>query len=234
MSRQDAELRAAICAAARALHAAGLAPGKSGNVSVRLGAGLLITPSGLPYPTMQPEDIVEIDGTGRMRAGRYRPSSELPLHRAIYGARPEAGAIVHTHSPQATALACARRGLPAFHYMVAVAGGNDVRCADYATFGSEALATHALRALEGRKAALLANHGVVALGADLEEAASVAAEIENLAREYLVLLAAGLEPVVLDEAEMERVRARFADYGRAGEPGGLERMPGSRGGRPPE
>lgn len=214
MSDSHAKLRAAICAGAQALHAAGLAPGRSGNVSVRTGEGLHITPSGLPYPTMRPEDVVEIDGSGRVRAGRHRPSTELPLHRAIYAARPEAGAIVHTHSPQATALACARRGLPAFHYMIAVAGGNDVRCAEYATFGSESLARHALRALEGRKAALLANHGVVAVGEDLEEALDIATEIENLAREYLLLLAAGLEPVVLDDAEMERVRAQFAGYGR--------------------
>lgn len=216
MSRvRRAALRAAVCAGAQALHAAGLAPGKSGNVSVRLDDGMLITPSGLPYPTMQPEDIVEIDGQGHIRTRRHQPSSELPLHRAIYAARPDTHAIVHTHSPHATALACARRGIPAFHYMVAVAGGNDVRCAAYATFGTEALGAHALHALEGRKAALLANHGVVALGAELDQALGIAAEVENLAREYLLLLAAGLEPVVLDDAEMERVRAQFARY-RAG------------------
>ena len=208
------ELRAAICAGARSLHAAGLTPGKSGNVSARLGDGLLITPSGLSYPTMQPEDIVEIDAAGSVRAGRYRPSTELPLHRAIYAARPKVRAIVHTHSPHATALSCARRGLPAFHYMIAVAGGCEVRCADYATFGSEQLATHTLRALDDRKAALLANHGVVSLGENIEEALSIATEIENLARQYLLLLAARLEPVVLDAAEMQRVRAQFADYGR--------------------
>lgn len=215
-ARRGGELREAICAAAQALHAAGLAPGRSGNVSVRLSEGLLITPSGLPYAEMRPADIIEVDAAGRTPEATHRPSSELPLHRAIYAGRPDAQAIVHTHGPHATALACARRGLPAFHYMIATAGGSDVRCAEYATFGSEALATHALRALEGRKAALLANHGVVALGADLDEALSIAAEIENLAREYLLLLGAGLEPVILDAAEMERVRARFADYGRRG------------------
>ncbi|MFO1466678.1 MAG: class II aldolase/adducin family protein [Steroidobacteraceae bacterium] len=212
-TEQD-NLRAAICAGANSLHAAGLAPGKSGNVSVRLDEGLLITPSGVPYPAMRPEDIVGVDAAGRWRPGQHRPSTELPLHRAIYAARPEVRAVVHTHSPHATALSCARRGLPAFHYMIAVAGGPDVRCSDYATFGSEQLATLALRALEGRKAALLANHGVVALGADLAEALAIAAEIENLARQYLLLLAARLEPVVLDAAEMQRVQAQFADYGR--------------------
>lgn len=213
-TEQDS-LRAAICAGANSLHAAGLAPGKSGNVSVRLVEGLLITPSGVPYPAMRPEDIVGVDTAGRWRPGEHRPSTELPLHRAIYAACPEVRAVVHTHSPHATALSCARRGLPAFHYMIAVAGGPDVRCSDYATFGSEQLATLALRALEGRKAALLANHGVVALGADLAEALAIAAEIENLARQYLLLLAAGLEPVVLDAAEMQRIQAQFADYGRA-------------------
>ncbi len=212
-AEQD-ELRAAICAGANSLHAAGLAPGKSGNVSVRLDEGLLITPSGVPYPAMRPKDIVGIDGAGSFRAGQYRPSTELPLHHAIYAARPEVRAVVHTHSPHATALSCARRGLPAFHYMIAMAGGPDVRCSGYATFGSEQLATLALRALEGRKAALLANHGVVALGADLAEALAIAAEIENLARQYLLLLAARLEPVVLDAAEMQRIQAQFADYGR--------------------
>jgi L-fuculose-phosphate aldolase len=205
------KLRAAICAGAQSLHDAGLAPGKSGNVSARLDDGLLITPSGLSYPTMRPEDIVEIDGDG---GGQHRPSTELPLHRAIYAARPEAQAIVHTHSPHATALSCARRGLPAFHYMIAVAGGCDVRCADYATFGSAQLATHTLHALEDRKAALLANHGVVSLGEDIEEALGIATEIENLARQYLLLLAARIEPVMLDPAEMQRVCAQFANYGR--------------------
>ncbi|AMN47173.1 L-fuculose-phosphate aldolase [Steroidobacter denitrificans] len=207
------ELRTAICAGARSLYAAGLAPGKSGNVSARLGDGLLITPSGVPYPAMQPEDIVELDGAGSVRAGRYRPSTELPLHQAIYAAHPTVQAIVHTHSPHATALSCARRSLPAFHYMIAVAGGSEVRCADYATFGSEQLAAYALGALEDRKAVLLANHGVVGVGEDLEEALNIAVEIENLARQYLLLLAAHLEPIVLDTAEMQRVHAQFADYG---------------------
>lgn len=220
MSGSEAKLRAAICTVARALHASGLAPGRSGNVSVRFGDGLLITPSGLPYPTMQPEDIVEVDAAGKTLPDSRRPSTELPLHRAIYAARPDAGAIVHTHSPRATALSCAQRGLPAFHYMIAVAGGSDVRCSEYAAFGSDALAVHALRALEGRKAALLANHGVVTLSADLEEALGIAAEIENLAHEYLLLLAAGLDPVILGDAEMARVRAQFADYGRGRAPEG--------------
>ncbi|MBK7251007.1 MAG: class II aldolase/adducin family protein [Gammaproteobacteria bacterium] len=216
MSGSDAySLRSAICAGAQALHTAGLTPGRSGNVSARAGSGLLITPSGLSGAAMRPEDIVAIDAHGRVRTGEQRPSTELPLHRAIYAARRDAGAIVHTHSPGATALACARRAIPAFHYMIAVAGGHDIRCADYATFGTDALADHALRALEDRKAALLANHGVVAIGTELEDAVRIAVEVENLAHQYLLLLAAGLEPVLLDDAEMACIRVQFADYGPA-------------------
>ncbi|MBM5810757.1 MAG: class II aldolase [Gammaproteobacteria bacterium] len=214
MSTTSESGREALCRAAQALHAAGLAPGTSGNLSLRWADGLLITPSGQPYPTLQPADLVEIDAAGRVRAGAQQPSTELPLHRTIYAARAEVRAIVHTHSRHATALACARRGIPALHYLVAVTGGSDVPCAEYATFGSDELAAHALRALAGRKAALLANHGVVAVGASLDEALDLAGEVENLACQYLLLLAAGLEPTVLDAAEMERVRARFAGYRR--------------------
>jgi L-fuculose-phosphate aldolase len=133
---------------------------------------------------------------------------------AIYRSRPDAEAIVHTHSPQATALACARRAIPPFHYMIALAGGPGVRCAEYATFGTQALAENAWRGLDGRKAVLLANHGVIAIGATLEAAYEVACEVENMAGQYLQMLAAGLEPVILDEAEMQSVLAQFARYGR--------------------
>jgi L-fuculose-phosphate aldolase len=193
---------------------AGLAPNRSGNVSCRFDGGLLITPSGVPYAEMTAADIVALDLAGKVRSGTRTPSSESPFHTAIYRSRPDAEAIVHTHSPQATALACARRALPAFHYMIALAGGPGVRCAEYATFGTQALAENALRGLEGRNAVLLANHGVIALGATLEAAYEVAYEVENMAGQYLRMLAAGLEPVVLDEEEMQRVIAQFARYGR--------------------
>ncbi len=208
------ELRAAIVRVAQAMDRVGFAPSKSGNVSARHGEGFLVTPSGLPYAQTQPGDLVALDLDGRVLAGERRPSSEWPFHAAIYRARPEARAIVHTHSPRATALACARRGLPAFHYMIALCGGPDVRCADYATFGTPALAENAVRGLDGRKAVLLANHGVIALGSSVDGAYAVAAEVENLAGQYLDLLAAGLEPVILDEAEMARVAERFAGYGK--------------------
>ncbi len=209
------DMREAIVAAAKRMDAAGFAPNKSGNVSARTDDGMLITPSGLPYARMTPDDLVamQLDGTV---TGNGKPSSEWPFHAAIYAARPDAQAIVHTHSPNATALASARKPIPAFHYMIAYCGGADVRCADYATFGTPELAESVVRGLEGRKAVLLANHGVVALGATIEGAYNIAAEVENLAGEYLTILAAGLDPVILDEAEMERVAARFSGYGKVG------------------
>ncbi len=206
--------RAAIVATAQTMERAGLTPNRSGNVSCRFDGGLLITPSGVPYAEMCAADIVALDLAGVVRSGTRTPSSESPFHTAIYRARPDAEAIVHTHSPQATALACARRGIPAFHYMIALAGGPGIRCAEYATFGTQALAENALRGLEGRKAVLLANHGVIAIGATLEVAYEVACEVENLAGQYLQMLAAGLEPVILDDDEMQRVMAQFARYGR--------------------
>jgi L-fuculose-phosphate aldolase len=210
------DICAAVVRTAQGLDAAGFCPSKSGNVSIRHGAGMLITPSGLPYAAMQADDIVEIDLDGRRAGGSERKaSSEWPFHAAIYKARADAAAIVHTHSPYATALSCARRDIPAFHYMIALAGGSDIRCAPYATFGTQALADNAVAALEGRRAVLLANHGVIATGQTLEGAQTLAGEVENLARQYLALLAAGLEPVILDRAEMERVTAQFKGYGRA-------------------
>ncbi len=206
--------RAAILATAQTMERAGLAPNRSGNVSCRFDGGLLITPSGVPYAEMCAADIVALNLASVVRSGTRTPSSELPFHTAIYRTRPDAEAIVHTHSPQATSLACARRGIPAFHYMIALAGGPGIRCAEYATFGTQELAENALRGLEGRQAVLLANHGVIAIGATLEVAYEVACEVENLARQYLQMLAAGLEPVILDDDEMQRVMAQFARYGR--------------------
>lgn len=212
----QAELRAGIVAVAQAIDGAGFCPSKSGNVSARTESGFLITPSGLPYAQTTPNDLIELSRDGTALSGARKPSSEWPFHAAIYTARPDAQAIVHTHSPRATALASTRRGIPAFHYMIALCGGADVRCADYATFGTPELAENAVKALEGRKAVLLANHGVIALGGSLAGAHQIVAEVENLAGQYLDILAAGLEPVILDEAEMARVSAKFADYGKVG------------------
>ena len=207
---------AAIIAQAQALDALGFMPGKSGNLSCRTPRGCLITPAGLPYAGMTATDLVEVAPDGSVLAGHRRPSSEWRLHAAIYAARPEAGAVVHTHSPFATALSCARQGLPPFHYMIALGGGGDIRCSGYATFGTEELAVACIAALEGRRAALLANHGAVAFGTTLAGARTLAMEVENLARQYLALRAAGLDPVLLDAAELEAVFAQFGGYGRLG------------------
>jgi L-fuculose-phosphate aldolase len=212
----ELKLREEIVAVAQAIDKAGFCPSKSGNVSARFRDGLLITPSGLPYAQTHPEDLIYLGLDGAVLSGGRKPSSEWPFHVEIYKARPDAQAIVHTHSPRATALSCTRRGIPAFHYMIALCGGADVRCADYATFGTPELAANAVRALEGRKAVLLANHGVIALGATLAGAHGIVAEVENLAGQYLDLLASGLQPVILDEAEMARVSAKFAGYGKVG------------------
>jgi L-fuculose-phosphate aldolase len=188
-------------------------PNKSGNVSCRIPGGFLTTPSGVPYSQLEAAQVVELAADGASVQGGLRPSSEWRMHGAIYAQRPEVAAVVHTHSPRATALSCARLGIPAFHYMIALAGGS-IRCMPYATFGTEELARNAVCGLDGRRAVLLANHGVVAVGASLREAHSVAFEVENLALQYLELRAAGLEPVILDDAELATVIEKFTDYGR--------------------
>ncbi|MBX9699256.1 MAG: class II aldolase/adducin family protein [Acetobacteraceae bacterium] len=190
-------------------------PSKSGNLSLRTPRGFLITPSGLPYPETAPGDLVEVAADGTVLGGNRAPSSEWRLHAAVYAARTEAGAVVHTHSPMATALSCARQGIPPLHYMIVMAGGSDIRCADYATFGTPELAAACVAALEGRRAALLANHGVVAFGRTLVGALALALEVENLARQLLALRAAGLAPVLLTEAELAETMAQFGGYGRA-------------------
>jgi L-fuculose-phosphate aldolase len=213
MSHGDTSLRERIISISQALDAAGLVPNKSGNVSCRSAGGFLITPAGKPYRDLSPGDLVELPVHGEPPAAGARPSSEWRMHAAIYAGRADAAAVVHTHSPRATALACAGRGIPPFHYMIALAGGN-VRCMPYATFGTAELAGTAVRGLEGRRATLLGNHGVIAIGSSLEEAHAVAIEVENLAGEYLAMLSAGLEPRLLDDEELARVIGKFADYGR--------------------
>lgn len=211
------EPRAAIVEACLRMEKAGLNQGTSGNVSVRHGEGFLVTPSSLPYDRMTPDDVVAMGWDGS-HAGR-RPSSEWRFHRDILRARPEVGAVVHCHSVHATALACHHRTIPAFHYMVGVAGGATIRCAPYATFGTQALSDAAIGALEGRLACLLGQHGQIALGPTLEEALRMAAEVEALSRLYLLALAIG-EPPALSEGEMERVIARMRRMGYGQDPEG--------------
>lgn len=208
-----AEPRAQLIAACRELTRRGLTHGTSGNVSARCDAGrFLISPSGMAYEALQPDDVPRMDLDGRW-FGRRRPSSEWRFHRDIFRSRPDVGAIVHTHSPRATALACTGRGIPAFHYMVAVAGGSDIRCAPYQTFGTQELSQAALAALQDRKACLLANHGVIATGPDLHSAVALAGEVENLATQYCAAVLLG-EVRILDEAEMRRVLEKFRSYGQ--------------------
>lgn len=210
--------RRAIIDACRRMARSGLTPGKSGNASLREGAGMLITPSGIAYEKLKPSDIVAMTLDGRP-SGKRTPSSEWPFHAAIYRARPEIGAIVHCHSRFATALACLHRDVPAFHYMVAIAGGSSIRCAPYATFGTNALADHAVAALAGdRRACLLANHGQIATGDTIERALDLAVEVEALAAQYVTALGAG-EPQLLDEAEMARNIEKFKTYGQPGRRG---------------
>jgi L-fuculose-phosphate aldolase len=216
--REDStDLRRQVIETARAMNSAGINVNKAGNVSVRCvrgrHPGLLVTPSGVPYGQLDPAALVFVRLADAECTGTHRPSSEWRFHLDIFRARPELHAIVHTHSPHATALACQRIGIPAFHYMVAAAGGDDIRCAPYATFGTQQLSDHALAALDGRRACLLAHHGVIACGAALEDALALAIEVEHLARTYLLARAGG-EPPHLPADEMRRVLDRFADYGQ--------------------
>lgn len=214
-------LRARLIATARGINAAGINVNQSGNVSVRCARdaerGFLITPTALPYDALVPDDIVFVRLADGGWHGLRAPSSEWRFHFEILRARADLSAIVHTHSPCATALACHGLGIPPFHYMVAVAGGADIRCAPYATFGTQALADHALAALSGRKACLLAHHGVIAADTSLDRALALAIEIEHLARIYLQARTLG-EPPQLPPDEMARVLERFVHYRGAGTP----------------
>ena len=200
-------MRAALTAAYRALGAAGLIAGSAGNVSVRDGAGMLISPTGT-----SPERIDEAGIVG-MALDRAAPraSSEWALHGSLYAARPEFQAIVHTHADACTALACLGEGLPAFHYEVLVFGGGDVRCAPYTTFGTPALAAVTVAAMEGRWACLLGNHGMIAAGATLEKAMGNAVHLERLCRQYLLARASG-RPRLLTEVEVAEALVRFRTY----------------------
>lgn len=203
--------RLSITNASSRLVQLGLNRGTAGNISLRWDDGFLITPSGLPPQAIHPEDIVAMDMEGGVQ-GRRQPSSEWRFHRDIYVARPEVGAVVHCHPPFCVALAVLHKSIPSYHYMVAKGGGRDIRCAPYATYGTQELSDHALAALQGRKACLLANHGMIAVGATLDSAMSLAVEVEELAEGYWRALQLG-EPVLLSDEEMDRVLVRFASYG---------------------
>ena len=202
----------------RDLERRGLNQGTSGNVSVRLGKntddGFLITPTAIPYDVMQPEDMAHMRFDGG-KSGRHEPSSEWRFHLDIYRKRPEVAAVIHTHSGYSTTLACLRRDIPAFHYMVAMFGGNSIRCSDYATYGTQELSDLVVKALEGRGAALMGNHGLIVLGPTLQRALALTVEAETLAMMYWRAIQIA-EPHLLPDDEIARVREKFAHYGYSG------------------
>lgn len=206
-------LRDELVGTAKRMSSLGLTPGMSGNVSVRSPIGMLVTPSGMPYPDMVSDDCVEMQMDGKVRPGQHTPTSEWQLHRDILGARQDVTAIVHTHSLFCTTLSMLRRDIPAVHYMVVLAGSDAIPCAEYATFGSAKLALNAVSALRGGNACLLANHGMVSLGTTLASALRLAAEVETLASQYWHAAQLGT-PHVLDREELGEVRKRFSEYGQ--------------------
>jgi L-fuculose-phosphate aldolase len=197
-----------LIAAARKMQALGLNRGTSGNLSLRTSAGILITPSAIPYDDLTP-DMIQLMQTDGSHEGNYRPSSEWRFHVDVFAARPEVGGIVHNHAPHATALAMARREIPACHYMIARFGGAPIRVAPYALFGTAELSAYVVSALQGRTACLLANHGCITLGATIEAALDAAVELETLAQQYILSLAAG-GPVLLTDEQIDEAMTQFA------------------------
>jgi L-fuculose-phosphate aldolase len=206
------DLRREVIETCLKMNAEGINQGTSGNVSVRTDEGFLITASGIVYEKMKPAHVVEMDLEGNYR-GEYLPSTEWRMHMDIFRARSEAKAIVHVHSPYATALACLRKDVPAFHYMIGVTGGTSLRVSGYAEFGTQELSDTMLKALEGRTACLLANHGQICFGPSLSKTLWLAGEIETLCHQYWAACLAG-KPVLLDEAQMVSVLKRFKTYGK--------------------
>lgn len=209
-------LRREIIAACLEMNRRGINQGTSGNISARIPEGLLLTPSGIPYAEMEPEDLVVMHLDGSVEGSR-KPSSEWRFHRDIMATKPEVGAVVHTHAMFATTLSCLHLDIPAVHYMVAAAGGPNIRCAPYATYGTPELAALALKALEGRNACLLANHGMIVVGPNLKKAMWLAVEVETLAAQYWRALQIG-KPHILPDAEVETVIEKFRSYGQAADP----------------
>ena len=192
-----------------------LSPGRSGNVSCRCNGGMLITPSGMAYEELEPDDIVFVKADGSVLGEQRKPSSEWHFHLAVYAARLDINAVVHTHSLNATVLACAHKPIPAFHYMVAAAGGDDIPLVPYATFGTPELAAHVAHGLKERDACLMANHGQIAIGATLDAALELAHDVENLAEQYLKVLLLGA-PHIIPAIEMKIVLEKFKAYGQRG------------------
>lgn len=215
--QDDSAARSAVIETALRMSRTGLSPNRSGNVSCRFGKGMLITPTGLAYEDLTSRDIVFVDEDGRVGAKQRKPSSEWHFHLAAYRERGDMHAVVHTHSLHAVVLACAGKSIPAFHYMVAVAGGTDIPIVPYATFGTEALADHVRAGLRDRNACLMAHHGAIAIGKTLTLAFELAAEVEVLAEQYYKVLTLGT-PKVLPDSEMAIVLDKFKAYGQKAQP----------------
>ena len=207
-----ADLRSELIATARAMQPAGLNRSTAGNVSVRSGDGFYITPTGMAYDALIEDDIplMALDGS---HIGSRKPSSEWRFHRDLYASRPEVGAVLHAHSPFAVSLACLRLDIPPFHYMIARFGGDTIRCAEYSIFGSNSLSTVAMAAMAGRRACLLANHGMLVAGRNLDEALALAIELEELCEQYWRACQLG-QPALLSADEMAAVLEKFAGYGQ--------------------
>lgn len=205
-------LREQMLSAALKLDAMGLNRGSTGNLSVRFDDHWIVTPSGIAAQDLSVQSMVCMNFSGEP-LGPGKPSSEWRFHRDILSSLPEVNAVVHTHSRFATAFSCLHREIPAFHYMVAIAGGDNIRCAPYALFGTQALSDHAIAALKNRKACLLGNHGLIALGNDLKKAVAVAIEVESLCEQYWTALQIG-EPQILSAMQMQHVHEKFKTYGQ--------------------
>ena len=212
MNEAEIELRKEIIRTAIRMNELGINQGTSGNISVRWQEGILLTPTGIPYEELNPEDICYQNWEGEVE-GRLERSSEWRFHLAIQKNRKDVNVVVHTHSNHATALAIQEMEIPAIHYMVAAGGGPNIRCAPYATFGTEELSQQALKAQENRKCCLLAHHGVIATGSSISKALWLAGEVETLAKQYLLILSTGKEAKLLSGDEIERVRIKMSDYG---------------------
>ncbi len=214
METSERELRGQLISKAIWMNASGLNQGTSGNLSARYQDRMFITPSGIPYEELEPESLaaMPVDGEYGSWEGPFKPSSEWRFHLDIMQARPEVNAVVHTHSIYATTLAMARRDIPAAHYMVAIFGGDSVRCSGYATYGTKELSAYALQALEGRNACLLANHGMLVTGPSLEKAMWLALELETLCRQYYQSLLIG-GPVILTDENIADTMKSISSYG---------------------
>ncbi len=222
MSKKPSEksLRKAIIETALTMSDCGLSPGRSGNVSARFKDGMLITPTGLAYHELEADDVVLVESDGSVAGKQRKPSSEWRFHVAAYQTRPDCHAVVHTHSLHATVLSCVKKPIPAFHYMVAVAGGSDIPCVPYATFGTDELARHVARGLKERDACLMASHGQIAIGENLEAALELAFEVETLAEQYYKVLLLGelnVSSDILSDAAMEEMVEKFKTYGQKGQ-----------------